>query len=96
MKIRIYFNYCLENSINLAFKDFNINNAFQYNQKEDKLYFYSNHKYYTIKEVSKYINAIIFNTKEFFNINFDGIILGTLPQSTDVLQYVLQQIKKEE
>lgn len=31
MKTRIYFNYCIEGSINLAYKDFNINTTFDYN-----------------------------------------------------------------
>jgi hypothetical protein len=92
MKTRIYFNYCIEGSINLAYKDFNINTTFDYDSKNDRLYFFSKHNYYTITNASKYIHCVTFNN-ETFAFHLGDKILGTIPTDIDCFQFVLEKIK---
>ena len=86
MKIRIYFNFCEEGSINLVYQDFNIVNTFKVNFTERKLYFFYKHEYHNIN--FQYINSIVFNDKEYQNIEIGGKILGSIPADTQMLEFI--------
>lgn len=80
MKIRIYFNYCKNNSINLIYKDFNVL-SFNINLENNDIYFFDNKKheykhFYLEVNSKKIINSIIFGGKEYNSLNFGGKILG--------------------
>ena len=94
MKTRIYFNYCTEGSINLAYKDFDIKTTFDYDSKNDRLYFFSNHNYFTITNASKYVHCVTFNN-ETFAFHLGDKILGTIPANEDCFQFVLEKIKED-
>lgn len=94
MKTRIYFNYCIEGSIDLAYKDFDIKFTFDYNAQNDSLYFFYNHNYYTITNASKYVHCITLNN-ETFTFHIGNKILGIIPKNKDYFQFVLEKIKED-